>query len=91
MNGEPEHKVEVTIRGAWSRGTLKLILALLTGAGGLFAFWDKIAPLFATAPVWLFIAVFALCFPFSVIAAPYEESPYPLTYDHLRGVLACPK
>jgi len=61
MNGDNLHKLNLSIRLAWSRGTLKAIaVAVVVATGALWKFWDHIAGLLATAPLAAFIAALAL-------------------------------
>ena len=80
MTGDnSESKFEITIRGAWSRGTLKALLYLVlaaAGAGGV-AFWDRLASFLVSAPVWVLVALFVCSLTFGSLSAVAVERPYP--------------
>ena len=93
MNGDKFHKFRVTLGVTWSPGTLKAIaVAVLMAVGGLWKFWDHIASLLPSTPVWALVALLAsslLCLPSSVIAAPKSPSPYSHTYTQSGGFFSC--
>lgn len=91
MTGDNQHKFEVTARLAWTKGTLKAVVAaVLAAVGGLWHFWEPLTSWLSSAPVWAFAALLALsCSPFSVIAAPSTESPYPTVYGNPKGEIQC--
>ena len=96
MNGDNLHKLNVTIRLAWSRGTLKAVaVAAVMAAGALWKFWDHIAALLATAPVAAFVAVLSLFSANYVHSAgdslPFDASRHSLSrgYANVSEVLPC--
>lgn len=91
--GQNSQEVHVTLGLRWTRGALRMALAaVLTAAGGVWAFWDRIAEVLAIAPVAAFLAILT-CFPLdAAFAAGSPEATHSIifrAYGNIRPVSPC--